>query len=66
MASLPGGITWRHVYGAAWLAGIGFTMSLFIANLAFGPGALLDGAKLAILSASVVAAVGGWLVLRGD
>jgi len=65
VARLPGGVTWRHVYGAAWLAGIGFTMSLFIANLAFGAGELLDGSKLAILCASVVAAVGGWLVLRG-
>ena len=65
LASLPGGVTWRHVYGGAWLAGIGFTMSLFIANLAFGSGALLDGSKLAILSASVIAALGGWLVLRG-
>ncbi len=65
LARLPGGVTWRHVYGGAWLAGIGFTMSLFIANLAFGPGALLDGSKLAILCASVSAALGGWLVLRG-
>ena len=65
LATLPGGVTWRHVYGGAWLAGIGFTMSLFIANLAFGSGALLDGSKLAILSASVIAALGGWLVLRG-
>lgn len=63
-ASLPADVSWRQVYGAGWLAGIGFTMSLFIANLAFGPGTLLDGSKLAILAASVLAALGGWLVLR--
>ena len=36
LASLPDGVSWRHVYGAAWLGGIGFTMSLFIAGLAYG------------------------------
>ena len=50
--------------GVAWLAGIGFTMSLFIAGLAFGEGELLPVAKLAILAASVAAWLGGVLVLR--
>jgi NhaA family Na+:H+ antiporter len=64
-AELPTGVSMRHIYGAAWLGGIGFTMSLFIAELAFeaSPG-LLDGAKLGILAASVVAGIGGLLFLR--
>ncbi|HZL05293.1 MAG TPA: Na+/H+ antiporter NhaA, partial [Coriobacteriia bacterium] len=53
------------IYGVAWLGGIGFTMSLFIAGLAFRAGILQTEAKLAILVASVVAGIGGWLVLRG-
>jgi NhaA family Na+:H+ antiporter len=64
LASLPGGVTWRHIYGAAWLGGIGFTMSLFIASLAYGEGPLLALAKVGILSASFVAGLGGFLVLR--
>jgi NhaA family Na+:H+ antiporter len=61
-ATLPQGITWHHIYGAAWLAGIGFTMSIFIATLAFD-GASLDEAKTAILAASLLAGVGGSLYL---
>jgi Na+:H+ antiporter, NhaA family len=65
-AELPAGVTWRHMWGAGWVAGIGFTMSLFISELAFsGAPGLLDVAKVAILTASVIAAAGGWLVLRG-
>lgn len=64
-AVLPAGVTWRHVHGAAWLGGIGFTMSLFIGGLAFPDLALLGAAKLGILGASAVAGLGGWLLLRG-
>jgi NhaA family Na+:H+ antiporter len=64
LAALPEGVTWRHIYGAAWLGGIGFTMSLFVAELAFGDGQALDLAKVGILVASVVAGVGGYLLLR--
>jgi NhaA family Na+:H+ antiporter len=64
LATLPDGVTWAHIYGASWLAGIGFTMSLFIANLAFGLSPLLNTAKVGILTASVIAGVGGWLILR--
>jgi Na+:H+ antiporter, NhaA family len=63
-AELPAGVGWRHVWGAGWVAGIGFTMSLFIGELAFGS-ADLNIAKIAILVASVLAALGAWLVLRG-
>ena len=61
VARLPEGVGWRHIYGAAWLAGIGFTMSMFIANMAFADPALADQAKLGVMTASVVAGVGGWL-----
>jgi len=59
----PAGLEWRQIYGAAWLGGIGFTMSLFITHLAFGDGDGAVRAKVGILVASFVAAVGGSLVL---
>jgi NhaA family Na+:H+ antiporter len=65
VSQLPEGIRWRHVYGAGWLAGIGFTMSLFISDLAFSASRLVDAAKLGILVASLIAAVVGWVILRG-
>jgi NhaA family Na+:H+ antiporter len=65
LAALPPDLRWRHIYGAAWLGGIGFTMSLFIANLAFAGSALLSSAKLGILGASLVAGGVGWAILRG-
>ena len=64
-ADLPREATWRHVVGVACLGGIGFTMSLFIANLAFGSGAQLDIAKVGVLGASTAAGLVGMLVLRG-
>jgi NhaA family Na+:H+ antiporter len=64
LATLPDGVTWHHVYGVSWLAGIGFTMSLFIAGLAFGASPLLSTAKVGILVASIIAGVVGGLVLR--
>lgn len=60
---LPQGLAMRHVLGGGMVAGIGFTVSLFIAELSFGTGARSDVAKLAILSASVVAAMLGAVVL---
>ena len=59
LASLPSGVTWRHIYGAGWLAGIGFTMSLFVSDLAFDDEALLQTAKVGILAASVLSGAGG-------
>ena len=64
LADLPSGVTWRQIYGAGWVAGIGFTMSLFIAGLAFGDAPLLPIAKVGILTASLIAGVGGWTILR--
>jgi len=63
-ADLPTGVAWRHVHGAAWLGGIGFTMSLFIAGLAFADPVVLDTAKLGVLGASAGAGVVGYALLR--
>jgi NhaA family Na+:H+ antiporter len=65
VAELPEGIGWRHVYGAGWLAGIGFTMSLFITDLAFSEDSLVEEAKVGILCASLIAGAVGWTILRG-
>jgi len=62
---LPPGLCLRHVHGVSLLAGIGFTMSLFIGALAFDDPAQLASAKLAVIVASFVSGVAGWLVLRG-
>jgi Na+:H+ antiporter, NhaA family len=64
ISEMPGGVTWLHIYGAGWLAGIGFTMSLFISDLAFADSPLLDVAKLGILTASLIAGVVGWSIIR--
>ena len=63
LATLPAGVGMRHIYGASCLAGIGFTMSLFIADLAFLEESQLAAAKIGILGASVIAGVVGSLVL---
>ena len=64
IAALPSGVTWRMAAGAGVLGGIGFTMSLFIAGLAFGGHELLDMAKVGVLTASVLTGAVGWLILR--
>ncbi len=64
LASMPKGVSWLHVYGAACLAGIGFTMSLFITGLAFNDEAHIIPAKLGILCASLLSAIVGFIVLR--
>lgn len=64
LTRLPTGVSWRHIYGAGWLAGIGFTMSLFIADLGFTSDADHDIAKIGILSASLVSGAVGWVLIR--
>ena len=55
LAALPAGVSWTTLHGCAWLGGIGFTMSLFIATLAFEGTNLLDSAKIGILGGSLLA-----------
>jgi NhaA family Na+:H+ antiporter len=64
IAELPISLSWRQVLGVSFLTGIGFTMSLFISTLAFGQGELLSVAKLGIITASVIAGIIGWTLLR--
>jgi NhaA family Na+:H+ antiporter len=66
LAVLPEGVTWRHLYGAALLCGIGFTMSLFIASLAFEQGgAPYQGLeRLGIVIGTLVSGLAGYVVLR--
>jgi NhaA family Na+:H+ antiporter len=64
LAELPSDVTWKHIYGIGLLGGIGFTMSLFIANLAFADENLLNISKTAVLLASLIAGGIGMLVLR--
>jgi NhaA family Na+:H+ antiporter len=65
LGRLPPGTSWRHVFGLAAIAGIGFTVSLFVTSLAFAEPQLTDFAKVGIFAGSLVAGVIGVLVLRG-
>lgn len=65
IASIPAGVPRRMLFGVACLGGIGFTMSLFIAGLAFGASPeMLTAAKLGTFTGSILAGIGGWMVLR--
>ncbi len=65
LAELPDGVNFTQIIGTALLAGVGFTMSIFVANLAFfGNEVLLDSAKAGILVGSLIAGLAGYLVLR--
>jgi len=69
LVRLPAGLQWRHILGVAWLGGIGFTMSIFIGQLAFTETpALAENAKLGILLGSLISAVIGssWLYLCAE
>jgi NhaA family Na+:H+ antiporter len=65
LAALPEGVSWRELGGVAWLGGIGFTMSLFIAGLAFADPVQLAFAKAGVLTGSLLAGIGGGLWLAG-
>lgn len=64
IATKPDRISWGALHGAAWLGGIGFTMSLFIAMLAFDDPALIGAAKLGILGGSLLAGIVAAVVLN--
>lgn len=61
---LPDGARWRNIWALGLLAGIGFTVSLFISGLAFDSAELEGQAKMAILAASLVAGVAGFVAVR--
>ena len=62
-ARLPQGVTWMHMLGAGILGGVGFTMVIFVANLAYADPAHIATAKMGILLASLIAGVAGFLFL---
>jgi NhaA family Na+:H+ antiporter len=65
IAARPGGASWAQVYGVALIAGIGFTMSLFIGGLAFpADPSLGERVKLGVLAGSLLSAGAGFAVLR--
>ena len=64
IGQLPSGVTWRHVLGVAFLAGIGFTVAIFISGIAFDDPALVNQAKMGIFGASLLAGAIGYLFLR--
>lgn len=64
IARLPEGANWPMMFGIAAVAGIGFTVSLFVAELAFDTGPLQDSAKIGVLAASAIAAAIGGICLR--
>lgn len=64
LARLPNLVLWRHILAIGVLAGIGFTVAIFISSLAFDDPSLLPIAKASVLGASLLAGVGGYLALR--
>ena len=65
LCKLPADLGWRHIFGAGLLGGIGFTMSIFITNLAFaGLGEVINASKMAVLLASLVSGLLGYAALR--
>ncbi len=64
LCALPSDLNWKHIIGAGFLGGIGFTMSIFITLLAFDQPAMIDGSKITVLIASLIAGTVGFLWLR--
>jgi len=64
VASLPEGVVWKQIIGLALLGGMGFTMSLFISNLAFTTIDILNPAKIGILAGSLIAGISGYIILK--
>lgn len=64
LAELPNGANWRHIVGVGFLAGIGFTVAIFVTDLAYSDDSLAAAAKLSIFIASCLSAGLGWLALR--
>lgn len=64
LSKLTQGITWKHIFGAGLLGGIGFTMSIFISLLAFNDPSLVDHAKISVMIASLLSGLAGLLFLK--
>jgi Na+:H+ antiporter, NhaA family len=63
-STLPTDVNWRLLFGASLLAGIGFTMSIFITNLAFSDSTVITASKMSILVTSLVAAISGLMIIK--
>ena len=66
LSDLPEGVNWGHIAGVSVLGGVGFTMAIFVTNLSFVDPATIAVAKAAILAASLVAGVVGFVILRQE
>ena len=64
VGQLPAAVGWRHVLGAGFLAGIGFTVAIFVSGIAFDDPAVVDQAKMGVFGASLIAGVVGYAFLR--
>ena len=64
LGQLPSTVRWTHVIGVGFLAGIGFTVAIFVSGIAFSNHALVDQSKIGIFGASLIAGVVGYLFLR--
>ena len=64
MGMLPSDLKWKNIIGAGILGGIGFTMSIFITLLAFDDHTLINSSKIAILIASIIAGISGFITLK--
>ncbi len=64
IGNLPAGVSWGQVLGVGLLAGIGFTVAIFVSSIAFADAAIVDQAKMGVFAASVLAGVVGYGVLR--
>ena len=64
ISKLPPSVTWRHIIGSGFLAGIGFTMSIFITLLAFADPAVVQMSKITVLLSSLIAGILGFVILR--
>jgi NhaA family Na+:H+ antiporter len=61
---LPAGVDAGHLWGVAAIAGVGFTVSLFISDLAYDDAVLTDTAKFGVFAGSLVSGLLGWAILR--
>jgi Na+:H+ antiporter, NhaA family len=64
LCKLPDGLNWKRITGAGFLGGIGFTMSIFITLMAFEDAYIINTSKFAILMASVIAGITGYIILK--